>query len=120
MAKKSGGLAKLFKDVKKSQKKVDKLFGSKPAPAKKAAAPKEPKWVTKEGKLTGYKPAQVDSDAVVEVEQDGDRWAVTADGVTLGYLPAALAKYTEAHEDDMQGAEFDAETGVVTIEFCIE
>lgn len=118
MAKKSGGLAKLFKDVKKSQKKVDKLFGSKPAPAKKAAAPKEPKWVTKEGKLTGYKPVE-DADAV-DLEQDGDRWAVTADGVTLGYLPAALAKYTEAHEDDMQGAEFDAETGVVTIEFCIE
>ena len=118
MAKKSGGLAKLFKDVKKSQKKVDKLFGSKPAPAKKAAAPKEPKWVTKEGKLTGYKPVE-DVD-VVDLEQDGDRWAVLADDVTIGYLPAALAKYVEAHEEDMQDVDFDAASGVITIEFCIE
>lgn len=118
MAKKSGGLAKLFKDVKKSQKKVDKLFGSKPAPAKKAAAPKEPKWVTKEGKLTAYNPVEDVDD--VDLEQDGDRWAVVAEDVTIGYLPAALAKYVEDHEEDMQDISFDSETGKITIEFCIE
>lgn len=118
MAKKSGGLAKLFKDVKKSQKKVDKLFGSKPAPKKAAPAPKEPKEVTKTGKLTGLnKEAAAEAD-YVEIIVDDERWAATYDGVVIGYLPAALSKYMTEHEDDLQDAEY--EDGSVTLTFIIE
>jgi len=117
MAKKSSGLGKLFKDIKKNQKKVDKMFGSKPAP-KKAAAPKEPKEVTKTGKLVAQDKEALAAADFVEIEQDGDRWAAMCDESFLGYLPASLSKYMEDHEEYLQNADVEVD-GTVTLTFII-